>query len=122
MPAGENYGLLVKNPDGSVQFDSRSVQSDSHFTVTDYHGRKTLNGDATSAVLTTDSAEYVELLRTSQFSGLGNLYSLTGIQFFGTGNNQPKFWSFTRATDFQGNVVTTYQQNLSAILIAELDV
>lgn len=122
VPAGENYGLLVKNPDGSVQFDSRSIQSDAHFAITDYHGRKTLAGDATSAVLITDSAEYVEILRNTQFGGIGNFYSITGIQFFGTGGNSPKFWSYTQVTDPQQNTTRTYQQNLSAILIAELDV
>lgn len=32
--AGDNYGLLVLNPDGSTQFDSRSVQSDKHYNIT----------------------------------------------------------------------------------------
>lgn len=122
IPSGDDFGLLVKNPDGSVQFDSRSVQSDAHFAITDYHARKTLTGDALASVLITDSAEYVEILRNSNFSGIGNSYSITGVQFFGTGGNSPKFWSYFQVKDFNQNVIRSYQRNLSTILIAELDV
>jgi len=41
----EDYGLLINNSNGSIQFDSRSVTSDNHFLITGYHQPGTISGN-----------------------------------------------------------------------------
>lgn len=121
----DTYGLLVKSPDGTVQFDSRSIQSDSHFKITANFPRLTLPGDAnspSSPTLITDSAEYVEIRRYSEFFAAGSSLAITGIQFFGTNGNQPKFWSYFQITDPTLGAIRTYSDNRKAVLVCEQDV
>ena len=121
IPSGDTHGLIVKNPDGTVQFDSRSVQSDVHFTITDYFGRLTVPGDAAlpaSPTLTTDTAEYVELTRWTRYVNLGSTGSVSGCQWIG--GNTPKAWSYNWLNDPTLGEIRTYNDVLNVIMIAEL--
>ena len=123
IPANEDFGLLVRNPDGSTQFDSRTVQSDAHCRITDYFGRLTVPGNAAlpaSPNLITDTSEYVELTRWTSFASLGNFGSITGAQWLG--GNQPKAWSYNWVIDPSLGEIRTYNDVRNVIMIAELDV
>lgn len=125
VPAGETHGLLVRSPDGSTQFDSRTVTTDAHFRITDYFTRLELSGnstDGTQPILTSDSAEYIELSRNTFFSSGFDTTIITGIHFLGATAAAPKFVRYIQVDDPETGVITTYNPNQTAILIAELDV
>lgn len=116
---GDDYGLLIKSPDGSVQFDSRSIKSDAHYSITDVWRRLELFGNGTGPTLTTTSAEYVELTRSTSVSvSVGE--SVRAIKFTGTNGNVPKYMDYIVTGIF--NPVLNYRNNTTAIFIAELDV
>ena len=116
--AGDDYGLQIKSPDGSVQFDSRSLKTDAHYVITDVWRRLELYGNGLGAALTTDSAEYVEVGRTTGVSvTLGE--SVRAIEFTGTGGNIPIYHDYIVTGIF--NPITSYRYNTTSMFIAELD-
>ena len=118
--AGDDFGLMVKNPDGSVQFDSRSMKSDTHFSITDYHARKSLAGNSSGPTLVSNTGEYVEITKNTDVQIFGGIDSVRGVQWFG--GNSPKYWAYTTSAPFGQPPATTYQTNQAPLFIAELDV
>lgn len=47
--SSEDYGLIIKNSDGTLQFDSRAIKNGQHFLITDYYPPRTFDGDPYSA-------------------------------------------------------------------------
>ena len=127
VPSGETYGLRVYNPDGTVQFDSRSVKNDKHFTITDYQERLTLNGnpfDVNEPFLTTSTSEYVEIKRYSSNSiASAQEFTISGIKSSGTNGKTYKYHGQVRF-EITTELGTFYQDfnttNFSTILIAKL--
>ena len=125
VAAGDDFGLIVKSPDGTVQFDSRAMIEDEHFNITDYWVRQDQPGnpDASgSDILTTDTAEYVELRRNSVVQIDPEFQQVSGIRFSGTNGEFAKFVSIERSGSFESGFSTVYNNNRASILIAELDV
>ena len=118
---GDDFGLMVLNPDGTVQFDSRSLKSDTHFSITDYHARQSLAGNASIGPnLVTTTAEYVEITKNSEVTMFGGLRVIEGVQW--VGGNTPKYWNYAEQTPIGLPTVTTYSTNQKPLFIAELDV
>jgi len=117
--SGDDYGLQVKNPDGTVQFDSRSLQTDAHYSITKVWRRLELYGNGLGSALTTSSAEYVEVGRTTSASvSIGE--SIRAIKFTGTNGNIPIYHDYTVTGIF--TPITSYRYNVTSMFIAELDV
>jgi hypothetical protein len=127
IDAGDDYGLRVYNPDGTVQFDSRSVKDSKHFVITDYQARLTLSGnsaDATQPFLASTSSDYVEIKRYSDFDATNaQEYSVFGVRTTGTGGAQAKYEAHARFA-ITGEFGTFYQiiyaTNLYTILTSQL--
>lgn len=127
IPAGDDYGLRVYNPDGTVQFDSRTVKDSKHFAITDYQARLTLTGnsaDATQPYLTSTASEYVEIKRYSDFAATNaQEYSIFGVKTSGTAGAESKYEAHARFA-ITGEFGTFYQivyaTNLYTILSAQL--
>lgn len=117
-PAGEDYGLMIKNPDGTVQFDSRSIQTDAHFSITKVWRRLDLYGNGLGSALTTSSGQYIEVGRTTSVSVIINV-ALSAIEFSGSTGNVAKYVSYVETGI--GTVVTNYRDLQTAMFIAELD-
>jgi hypothetical protein len=116
---GEDYGLQVRSPDGSVQFDSRSIKTDAHYLVTKIWRRLELYGNGLGSALTTDSAEYIEIARTTGVSvSIGE--SVSAIKFTGTNGNIPIYHDYIVTGIF--TPITSYRYNKTSMFIAELDV
>ena len=123
--AGDDYGLMVMNSDGTVQFDSRAIKEDEHFVITDYWLRQDLVGDPDAAgaqFITSDTAEYFEIRRNTGATIDPELQAVTGVQFNGTNGEFPKFVNFITSGSFEFGFTTDYYPNNSVLLIAELDV
>ena len=121
---GDEYGLRVYSPDGTVQFDSRAVKDDKHFRVTDYRTRLTLIGDGSDGDLTTNTTEYVEIKRYSLFSPVNaDEYGVSGVLSLTASGTQYKYYGHVRFETV--TLLGTFYQvvdatNLKTILIAEL--
>lgn len=125
IPTGEDYGLLVRSPDGTTQFDSRTITSDAHFKIEGYFNRLELSGDSSDSsepILISDTAEYIELSRNTFFSSSFDTTIVKGIDFLGATGAAPKFVSYLQVDDPELGVQTTYSPNSTVILIATLDV
>ena len=121
---GDDYGLRVYNPDGTVQFDSRSVKNDKHFSINDYRARLTMTGDATDGDLNSSTSEYIEIKRYSSFSATNSEeYVISGVQSLTTAGTQYKYYGHARfeiTTELGAFYQIVYATNLKTILIAQL--
>ena len=85
----ENYGLVIYNEDGTVQFDSRSITLGNHFLITGYN--ETRSVDAWSAIdggaSLGDINDYWEISRwtSGTLATFGQETAIVGIWF----NNVP---------------------------------
>lgn len=121
---GDDYGLQVYNPDGTVQFDSRSIKSDKHFSINDYRARLTMTGDTTDGDLNSSASEYVEIKRYSSFSATNSEeYFIRGVQSLTTAGTQYKYSGHARfeiITELGTFYQIIYATNLKTILIGQL--
>lgn len=115
----DNYGLQIRNPDGTIQFDSRSIKSDAHYRIVDVHRRLELLGNGLGSALTSDSSQYVEVGRTTSASVIINA-SVRSIKFTGTNGNIPVYYDYIETGLFP--VVTSFRYNTTSMFIAELEV
>lgn len=108
---GSSHGLVIKNADGSIQFDSRVIQTDYHYTISKHVPRKSLHGnpsDVGNTPLTTDTSQYVEIFRTTQYIEFAvDNYDIQGIQY--DSNGYPNFIGKAVEVDEFGS--TTYYFN-----------
>lgn len=88
VPAGEDYGLMIRNPDGSVQFDSRTVKTNYHYAVTGYNPPRDVLGNGVAVGL---PGEYCRIDNWSQGLNLGTAPNLAGVEFDSSGFNIHKF-------------------------------
>ena len=115
----DNFGLQIKNPDGTIQFDSRSLKSDAHYTIVDVHRRLELFGNGLGSALTTDSSQYIEVARTTSASAIINA-AVSSIKFTGANGNIPIYYNYIETGFFP--VVTNFRYNTTSMFIAELEV
>ena len=88
----DGYGVQVRNSDGSVQFDSRSVKLGNHFLITSYHPPYSVTGDGGQRYSLGDVNDYWEIGKWTMGVMGGNpadAIALQGIQFFG---DEPRAW------------------------------
>lgn len=92
VTSSDGYGLQVRNSDGSVQFDSRSVKFGNHFLITSYHPPYSVTGDGGQQYFLGDVNDYWEIGKWT-FGVMGGnpaeSIALQGIQFFG---DEPRAW------------------------------
>jgi len=129
----DTHGLVVYNDDGTIQFDSRSVKTGNHFTITSYTQPKSIIGwtPTTGGVDLGDPSDYWEIgtWTFGSFSFEGKY--VRGIRLTG----DPLYYNYNKVTSssggegfgeggFGGGSTTTtetyYRDNPSMILSAEL--
>lgn len=111
----DNFGFQVRNPDGTIQFDSRSIKSDAHYEIVDVHRRHELWGNGLGSPLTSDSSQYVEVGRTTSATVLIGAV-VNSIKFTGSQGNIPVYYAYSNTSGF------SFLQNQTAMFVAELDV
>jgi hypothetical protein len=95
VTSSDDYGLQVRNSDGSVQFDSRSVKFGNHFLITSYHPPYSVDGDGGQQYFLGDVNDYWEIgkwtlgLMGSAIGTAAESIALQGIQFF---EDEPRAW------------------------------
>lgn len=118
---GSSHGLVVKNSDGSIQFDSRTMQTNFHYAIPDHVPRKSLHGDPSNAgntPLTTDTSQYVEIFRSTNYVDYGNgEYDIQGVQY--DSNGYPNYIGKSFEVDEFGTI-TFYFNNDGPFFIGEL--
>lgn len=87
----DDYGLIVYNPDGTIQFDSRSVQQSNHFQITSFiqsgfSGAWGPLGGGTSLDPLSGNGDYWEISKWTGGGGLSfDSLQITGIWPAGNG-------------------------------------
>ena len=124
----EDYGLLINNSNGSVQFDSRSVTNDDHFLITDYFQPGSVSGNGTVGL--GDISDYWSTNWTGSDmpampGGFVEQRAITGIKWISSSGQGPvpiRFIQVTTNNPFTGNTTssTNYYNIHKMIISAEL--
>lgn len=120
-PTADNYGLRITNDDNSLQFDTRTIKTNNHFSIIAY-----FPFDAASGSLRTQlglNTYYVDISRWTNFDGSALPdYQLAGVSF-GTQGMRYEGYDYTEEEDEDvGDILETfeYTTNSDAILIGTL--
>ena len=121
----EDYGLLINNSNGSVQFDSRSVTNDDHFLITDAKRPGSISGDGTVGL--GDMSDYWSTNWTGSDipampGGFVEQRAITGIKWLNTSGKGPTPINFIQVTitdPITGNTsFTTDYYNINKMIIS----
>ena len=125
----ENYGLLINNSNGSIQFDSRSVTSDNHFLITGYHQPGTVSGNPNTSAGNIGLGDLSDYWSTNWTSGSvpNSLFiqtlDISGIRWIGGtgGSGGPLAVAFTKVTSnnpFGGTTSNISYRNIHGMIIS----